>query len=252
MIVPGMTATEVANDARKDLKPLANKVLPLCKAQEHRYRTDRKRTDAVESMIQWRSPRGNNWLIVMSTTKKETNLACLAWYRGKDERLRAVRVNILSAGPDIYYSAHLLERYCERFDPNRDPIQRLSEFFFANHSVAFQYTKDLGDGKYEVMCGMLHGNATGIRDEKEELISLTTFLDHGLLGKDQEALSEMLDIKRYFNYMTPGQRAHMIRAVEAEVTKQEARDKKPMPEKGKVIDMMKFLANLGPAPRANR
>lgn len=247
MIVPGMTPAEAANDARKDMVPLYNKVKPVFKSQERRHRTSRNRTDAFESLLQWRSPRGNNWIAVISTTKKETTIAAHVWYRGNDDRLRAIRVDLLRTAVDVYYSAHMLERYCERFDPSRDPIQRLNDFLFANHSVGMQYTKDLGEGKYEVLFGMLHGTCTGIADTQARLTTLTTFLDHGLLGADQQALSELTDIQRYFNYLSKGQRAHVMRGIEAELVKEEARNGAPVKDKDKVLAVMMQLAGLSPA-----
>lgn len=248
MIVPSMTAPQAAEDARKDWISLWNKIKPICKAQEHKHRTDRQRLDRIESLKAWRSPRGNNWLIVLSTSKKGTDYAAFVWYRGEDDRLRTIRVDLLRTAADVYYTAHLLERYNERFDPSRDPIQRLSEFIFANHHIAVSGTKDLGDGRMEVLCGMLHGNATGVYEPAAKMYHLTTFLDHGLLDHQQQTFTEALDLQRYFRFMTPGQRAHIIRGVEKEIGKQEA--KGPVKDKVQVMALMKQLAGLDVGTRA--
>lgn len=67
---------------------------------------------------------------------------------------------------------------------------------------------------------MFHGNATGVWDPSERLTSFTTFLDQGLLGEDQQALDEILDMKRYFDHFSAGQRQRMLLDVEAELQRQ--------------------------------
>jgi hypothetical protein len=243
MIVRSMTPAEVVEDARQDVRALTNKAMPLCRKQEREFRLRPKGEDLHENLISWRSPRRNEWFLVLSTTKKGTNIAAMVRYRGNDDRLRALRLNLLNTGPHIHYSAHVLERYCERFDPDLDPIKRLAAFFFANHTPAIQPVKETAPGAYEVMCGMLHGNATGVWHQGANMVELTTFLDHGLLGADQQVLTESLDMHRYFLHFSPGQRAHMLRAIEAVL------DRKGDPaQKERVMPLIRQWAGLSAQP----
>jgi hypothetical protein len=215
MITYAMTDDEAARDARQDLCALVNKVTGIAKRQEHQHRKQRDRHSLIETLIPWRSPRGNNWLIVLRTNKKETTVSTMAWYRGRDQRIRGVWLNM--ANTDAYYlSAHFLERYMERFAPTRDPIKRLQDFFFANHSFAVHATKDLGSGRHEVMIGMVHGLAMGIGDINTKVVTITTFLDHGKLGNGQWELAEYLDLKRELATYPKGFRTHVERLIEAE------------------------------------
>ncbi|MBP7409586.1 MAG: hypothetical protein KA941_12585 [Flavobacteriales bacterium] len=215
MITPTMTPLEVARDARQDLRAIWNKVKGTCASQERRHRTQRDRNCILETHLHWRSPRGNNWLLVLRTNRKETTIGSMVWYRGRDERLRAVHVALVGESA-IYFSAHLLERYMERFDPSRNPIQRLGDFFFANHSLVTHVLQDHGNGQQDVMAGLVHGLATGVGDTTTKLISLTTFLDYGLLGDDQLKLAEMLDFHRELQTYPAGFRAHVLRMIEEE------------------------------------
>lgn len=215
MITPTMTALEVAQDARQDMRALWHKVKDGCRRQEREHRKQRDRNCILETHLSWRSPRGNNWLIVVRTNKKESTVSNMVWYRGRDEKLRAVYVALLNESA-IAFSAHVLERYMERFDPSRDPIQRLRDFFFTNHSLALQTIKDLGNGEYEVMAGLVHGLATGVYHPATQLTTLTTFLDYGLLGDNQLQLAEMLDFQRELQSYPSGFREHVLRLVEEE------------------------------------
>ncbi len=220
MIVRSMTPKEVADDARKDLSALVNKLKPIGKRLERELRIAPKGIDRLEQAIKWRSPRGNEWILVLIRTKRSTDIAGLVRYHGRDARLRAVRVDLLGRDADIYFSAHFFERYLERFNRSKDPIQRLFDFFSVNHTPAMQGVKQLADGTTEIFGSMFHGNATGIWEPAKRLTSFTTFLDQGLLGEDQQALDESLELKRYFDHFSAGQRQRMLLDVEAEIRRQ--------------------------------
>ena len=220
MIVRSMTPKEAANDARKDLSAIVNKLKPLGKRMERELRVAPKGVDRLEQAIRWRSPRGNDWILVLIRMKRSTQMTGLVRYHGKDKRLRAVRVDLLGNDTDIYYSAHFFERYYKRFDREKDPVQRLFDFFTVNHTPSIQSTKALPDGTMEVFGAMFHGNATGIWDSVHGLISFTTFLDQGLLGADQQRMDESLSMQQYFQYFTPGQRQRMLLDAEAELKRQ--------------------------------
>jgi len=157
-----MSPKEVADDARKDLRALVNKLKPIGKSMERELRNSPKGIDRIEQAIKWRSPRGNEWILVLMRSKRSTQMAGLVRYHGRDKRLRAVRVDLLGNGTDMYFSAHFFERYCERFDSEKDPLQRLFDFFSVNHSPTMQSVKELADGTTEIFGSMFHGNATGI------------------------------------------------------------------------------------------
>ena len=220
MIVRSMSPKEVADDARKDLRALVNKLNPLGKRMERELRIAPKGIDRLEQAIKWRSPRGNEWILVLIRSKRSTQMAGLVRYHGNDKRLRAVRVDLLGNSSDFYYSAHFFERYCERFDQEKDPLQRLFDFFSVNHTPSVQGVKQLADGTTEVFGSMFHGNATGIWDPAKGLTTFTTFLDQGLLGAEQQALDEALSMQRYFQHFSVGQRKRMLLDAEAEIQRQ--------------------------------
>jgi hypothetical protein len=239
MIVRSMTPKEVADDARKDLRALVNKLKPMGKRMERELRVSPKGIDRLEQTIQWRSPRGNEWILVLIRTKRSTEMAGLVRYHGRDDRLRAVRVDLLGNGTDIYLSAHFFERYFLRFDKDKDPLQRLFDFFSVNHTPAMQGVKELPDGTTEIFGSMFHGNATGIWDPAKKLTSFTTFLDQGLLGAEQQVLDESLSMKRYFDHFSAGQRQRMLLDTEAEIRRQSAQRPEMARKDQQVLELLR-------------
>jgi hypothetical protein len=239
MIVRSMSPKQVADDARKDLNALVNKLKPIGKRMERELRVSPKGIDRLEQAIKWRSPRGNEWILVLIRNKRSTQMAGLVRYRGRDARLRAVRVDLLGSDADIYLSAHFFERYFLRFDKDKDPIQRLFDFFAVNHTPTMQGVKELPDGTTKIFGSMFHGNATGIWDPAKKLTSFTTFLDQGLLGAEQQEMDESLDMMRYFQHFSAGQRKRMLLDVEAEIKLQSAQRPEMAQKDQQVLELLR-------------
>lgn len=220
MITPTMSPLEVARDARHDIRALSNKLKPIAHAQERAHRKG-DRALHVDQLFRWRSPRGNNWMVVISTNKQGSRIAPLVWYRGTDDRLRACHVDLLGNATNIHYAAHVLERYMERFDPNRNSVERLADFFLANYNTAIHSAEDLGQGRHNVVVASLHGHCQGYGDTNTRLIELTTFVDPGHFFPDQVELDEVLDFERYANRLTPGQRLEFLKQLEAELERRQ-------------------------------
>ncbi len=246
MIVRSMSPKEVADDARKDLSALVNKLKPIGKRMERELRVSPKGIDRLEQAIKWRSPRGNEWILVLIRTKRSTDMAGLVRYHGRDARLRAVRVDLLGNGTDIYLSAHFFERYFQRFNMDIDPIQRLFDFFSVNHTPTMQGVKELADGTTKIFGSMFHGNATGIWDPAKRLTSFTTFLDQGLLGAEQQALDEALSMKRYFEHFSAGQRQRMLLDAEAELQRQGEQRPEMDQKNQQVLELLRQWTGLSP------
>ncbi len=246
MIVRSMSPKEVADDARKDLRALVNKLNPIGKRMERELRIAPKSIDRLEQAIKWRSPRGNEWILVLIRSKRSTQMAGLVRYHGNDTRLRAVRVDLLGNGTDIYLSAHFFERYFQRFDKSSDPIQRLFDFFSVNHTPTMQGVKQLADGTTEIFGSMFHGNATGVWDPSKQLTTFTTFLDQGLLGAEQQALDEDLSMKRYFDHFSAGQRQRMLLEAEAELQRQGEQRPEMAQQNQQVLELLRQWAVPSP------
>lgn len=241
-----MTPKEVADDARKDLRALVNKLTPIGKRMERELRVSPKGIDRLEHTIKWRSPRGNEWILVLVRSKHSTQMAGLVRYHGRDKRLRAVRVDLLGNSTDMYFSAHFFERYCERFDTEKDPLQRLFDFFSVNHTPTIQGVKELSDGTTEIFGSMFHGNATGIWDPSQSLTSFTTFLDQGLLGADQQALDDSLSMMSYFQHFSPGQRKRMYLDAEAEILSQTSQSPEKAQNDQQVLELLREWTQTAP------
>lgn len=224
MIVATMTPEQVVADARSDLRPLYNKIKPIMHKQErqHRKLKDRGATALVQH-LEWCSPRGNNWLIVLRTIKDDTYVSNMVWYRGRDQRLRATQIGLLSDAPCAHFSAHMLERYGQRFNPDDDPVSRLKSFFFENYALSSLPIEDLGDGRCRILCGVMHGLITGYSDMRTNSFEFTTFLDHGRLSRKQWEFADALDMQRHLSSLSPGQRQRLLLDAEKLMAEQEGR-----------------------------
>ncbi len=248
MIVRSMSPKEVANDARKDLPALVNKLKPMGKRMERELKISPKGIDRLEQAITWHSPRGNDWILVLVRTKRSTQMAGLVRYHGCDDRLRAVRVDLLGNSMDMYFSAHFFERYHERFDKEKEPLKRLFNFFSVNHTPTLQGVKELSDGTTEIFGAMFHGNATGIWDPGQRLTSFTTFLDQGLLGASRQALDESLSMMRYFQHFSPGQRQRMYLDAEAEILRQAKQSPEKAQKDQQALALLRQWTQTGAGP----
>ncbi|MBK9514688.1 MAG: hypothetical protein IPO05_13935 [Flavobacteriales bacterium] len=104
--------------------------------------------------------------------------------------------------------------------------------------------KQLANGTTEIFGSMFHGNAAGVWDPSERLTSFTTFLDQGLLGADQQALDESLEMKRYFANFSAGQRQRMLLDVEAELQRQGQQRPELAQKDQQVLELMRQWTGL--------
>jgi len=189
MIVPTHTPEEVWREARRDMPALWNKM----KGQMGRvWRTLRLNKDLrkVPQLFEYRSPKGNNWLVAMWLTKKVVHVAPFVWYRGADGLYRAAR--IVEDGPSYHLSHHLLQRYGERFNSTADALVRLKEFVRENMVFVAESARNANAVRVGVTQGCLFGHWL----VPDQLAQLTTFVDHGRLYAEQRAQMERLDVVR--------------------------------------------------------
>lgn len=198
MIVPSMSPAEVVREAISDLPAVWNKFRsPIDRLM--REAKVNKRIRDKERLEAYRSPEGNNWLVLTRPNKKMVNVALFVWYWGTDERLRAARIQ--DDGVSYHLSAHMLEQYFERFNRLPGKLERLKEFAKENMDVGAEYSLD-GN---ELRCGIRHGYLIGHWLVPHQIGQLTTFVDHGKLFTNQLEQMERLDQQRYAS-AHPGRR----------------------------------------------
>ena len=141
--------------------------------------------------MEYRSHAGNNWIIVLRPTKKVLTIATFVYYWGSDNKLRAAR--ICDQGISFHFSGYLLEQYFARFNKSAGALERFKEFAVENMDLGAESCDQLG----ELRCGIRHGYLTGRWVVKDEIVQLTTFVDHGKLFPEQIEQMERLDQQRY-------------------------------------------------------
>ena len=205
MIVHTMTNAEMIADARKDFPAIGNRIKPL--VREARRDMIRTRKDRL-IMTEWRSPRKNNWLLLVIHRKAGPRLYALTWYLDRDKRINA----FIMAHEGMVYriSRHVIERYGERFDPTANPLQRLRNFFQENYSYSAECTEQVGEDRFKVQVGMCHGMGLGEWDRKEGLVYINTFVNHGQLFQNQADSMERMDFERLLHQLSASQRRHLV------------------------------------------
>lgn len=246
MITHRMSHQEMGAECRKDLSALWNKLSKPKKEAEHKLKAGgRTGKFRIETHLEWESPRGNYWYIALITTKKRSTFTGMVRHLGSDGLWRAVNPNMLGTGPDVHISHHVLHRYAQRFNTNRDVLARFGEFWRDNHMMGMQTTAQLSPTRYELQVSLFHGVAFGEWDTEANTVVLTTFLHHGKLAGLQHTYDDMGEMRRHFMGLSANQRAHALRECEREIEKQRTPDGQLPPDSDKVLALLKGLMGLG-------
>jgi hypothetical protein len=207
-----MTLPEMIAEARRDNMAMGNKVYGLMPKLWRRHLRDRRNT--ISHLEPWRSPRGNQWLLHFSLRKSRPSLNPLVWTYDRKGRIFALIVT--PTGSTYHLDNHLIQRYGERFDPTKNPLQRLHSFFLQNHYYATETLHEREPGIHEVRVGMNHGLGLGDWDTNTDIIHVRTFVSFGQLFPEQLELMERLDAQRAWDGLTTGQQQERLRRVEQE------------------------------------
>lgn len=208
MMLPDMTECQVLQEALRDL-PTVERKMQRTKELLSRKHVKGDRKAVLVELHEYTSPQANNWMVVMRHCKAGIQCFHYAWYRGKDDRMRAIYVRI-DGSTSFHYSKHVFDRYSERFSPDVSAENRLRQFFLENHMYS-SHTVDLMAEPIEDIVSVNQGWLLGQRDEEENLTLLTTFVDQGLFFESQHRLEEKLEIDRILAGMNLGQRSEFLR-----------------------------------------
>ncbi|MEO8066657.1 MAG: hypothetical protein ABI599_03080 [Flavobacteriales bacterium] len=197
MIVETMRPEEVVREACTDLPAMWNKMKKPIEELTHAARVNKK-LRGKEVLKEYRSPQGNNWLVVLRPDTKVMQVSPFVWYRGRDGMYRTARIQ--DKGVSIHISHHALAQYFERFNREKDGMERLQEFILENFDMALVSHPD---DPNELRCGIKHGMLTGRFVVPDVVAQLTTFINHGQYFDDQVSLGEQLDDMRADHAHTP-------------------------------------------------
>ena len=218
MILPGMEPVEVLPHAQRDLPTVERKFQRAKELLVRRHLKGDRKAVLVE-IHPYKAPSHNNWLVVLRCCKAGIQVFHYCWYRGTDRRMRAIYVR-----PDgntaFHYSKHVFDQYSFRFSPDVTAEERLKQFFLENHLWA-AHTVDLMADEIEDIISVNQGWLFGVRDEEENLIHLTTFVDQGKFFEDQHKLEERLEFERLLAGMGEGKRNLIRKLREASEAEQQ-------------------------------
>lgn len=205
MIVHTMSPEEMVADGRKDFAALYNRTdKPLRLARREMIKT---RQDVMH-LLPWRSPRNNNWLLLVQQRKAGPRIYALAWYYDRDGRINAL--HMAQRGMVFHLHRHVIERYGDRFDPTAKPLERLQSFWLENHAYSVNPVDKRSEDRYNVQVGMNHGMGLGSWDLGTEIVHVETFINHGQMFTNQLDTMERMDVERMLRDLTPGQRRFFV------------------------------------------
>ncbi|MBK7383312.1 MAG: hypothetical protein IPI81_08240 [Flavobacteriales bacterium] len=221
-ILPGMRPPEVLRCAWHDKVPLVHKMMrPFEDLRRRHLKGDR--TAVLEQVERYTAPSGNRWIVVLRARKSGIQVYHFVWYRGTDNRIRAMRIR-WDGGGQAHFSWHVLEQYAARFSPDVEAEERLLQFVTHNYDVAFK-AEEIGEDNtnMNMFGGIRQGLLFGVLDEQADIVYITTFVDHSLFFPDQIQLMEQLDFQRFMGSLSDGQR----QAILEKRRKQEGGEERP-------------------------
>ena len=204
-----MSAAEVLRCALQDKLAVVRKLSgPFEQLRRRHLKGDR--TAVLEEVLTYTAPSGNRWIFVMRARKSGIQVYHFVWYRGTDNRIRAMRIR-WDGGGQTHFSWHVLEQYAARFSPDVEAEERLMQFVANNYDVAFK-AEEVGEDNtnMNMFGGARQGLLFGVLDEKTDILHITTFVDHSLFFPDQVKLMEQLDLQRFMGSLSDGQRAALL------------------------------------------
>ena len=216
-ILPSMQAPEVVRCALHD-KPALERKMQRPMEQLRRRHLKGDRSAVLEQVERYTAPSGNHWIVVMRYQKSGIQVIQFVWYRGMDNRIRAMRIR-WDGLTQVHFSWHVLEQYAARFSPDVAAEERLLQFVSNNYDVAFRSQRiiedDDDDDDLNTYGGIRQGLLTGVYDPEEDIVYTTTFVDHGHFFADQVKMMEQMDFERFMGSLTPGQRKALLEKREA-------------------------------------
>ncbi|MEO8068675.1 MAG: hypothetical protein ABI599_13350 [Flavobacteriales bacterium] len=135
MIRSGMTPTQVASAARKDVGQLKQHVSEKHADLERICRMGNSKEGIVRSGT-FTSPKGLQWVNVITATNGGTTLYPLLWY-ATTGGLCAMQID--AEGPAQYFQPHVLDRYLKRYlHWKAGKINAIRQFHKHNYAKVFQ------------------------------------------------------------------------------------------------------------------
>lgn len=198
MIVGTMSIEEAIAEAKADLPSVQNKMRAVIQEQERAHRKNRRAGDRFARAEYNNSPRKNNWLFVVTTTKHQSVHNVLMWFRLQDKSLCGLQLS--SEGLPQLYTAHFLTRYRERSGEGAvDADENLRAFFFRNHGIATMKTGRDHQGLPAVIGALRDGYALGTVHTDEGYVRCRTFINleqaRAYQAENREALEAIRELQ---------------------------------------------------------
>jgi hypothetical protein len=197
MFVATMSMEEAIAEAKADLTSVQNKMRAVIQIQEREHRKNRRAGDRI-AQAEYISPRKNNWLYVVTTTKHQTVHNVLMWFRLQDKSLCGLQLSY--EGLHQLYTAHFLTRYRERSGAGAvDADENLRAFFFRNHGGPTMRTGREHKGFPAAIGALADGYSLGTVHADEGYVRCRTFINreqaHAYQAENREALEAIRELQ---------------------------------------------------------
>jgi len=186
MLVPSMNSAEIFIELNKDFDNVLRKIEYLM--PQIRRKQIKSKTKEVKIILDYKSPRKNEWILLIRRSKKGHGISGFAYVKGD--------MNFYMIGADgktlHHYSPHFVKRYQERFLKETNlSLSEVMKKYIVNNDQAVAYVP--GDGKF--YSTSIEGVSLGyIEDLTNGRIVFhdKTFISEEMLREEQKDLSKDL------------------------------------------------------------
>lgn len=205
MIVPSMSHYELIKEMTIDTIAVDRKANFI--ADQLRRVVIKQKTKPIERWFDYKTARGNSWLLLISHHGKYHNFYRFVWFLGK-HGINIIFPWTLPTGNMEYdhFTSHFIKRYNERFikDPKLPVLETFKSYFTNNLTVNAQT-----DGGYEskIMGVVNDGVIFGVAEKNGQNLYITykTFVSNQMILEFQQSdIQQLQDFKngKSFNLLS--------------------------------------------------
>jgi hypothetical protein len=191
-----MTHEEAANEARKDIKHVARKV--VYHSEDIMKKMKKAKQKSFSKLFDYKSPRGNNWFYVLriygtSHRKLQFNAYFVCWHIA-EKGIRAL--SIYNNGRDTnvvkIYTSHMFDRYKERsgLDTIDGKLDTIKTYMHRN-GTPMVIEEDSPNDKINIICDNDDGMELGNMTRSSNIIVINTFITPDMMMGSQKIIRDI-------------------------------------------------------------
>lgn len=139
--------------------------------------------DELVHLLPWRSPAGNEWLLLLRYHQDRPALYTMAWYHDSDGRMGAFW--LAAQGMAFHFAPQFMEHYALADGLEEDGVERLQSFFLEHAYFVAQAERPGAGDSWVVSMDLTSGKATGSWDMANDVVEVHAFHPHRSMTRDR-------------------------------------------------------------------